>query len=141
MARKDDTAGEEPLRAPRRPLSMILLSILLGVEAALAAWLTIALLIDIITAGASSTISAIALLVLALLALAWVGGTLLGAVRLRSWSRSSAVTIQLMVLAFAVGSFEGIILSDLAGFPLLFLALAGVVLALLPPSVRSTSRG
>lgn len=114
----------------RPSATSLALSAVLVIECSLVAWLTILLIIDLVTTPSRLLASSLALLVIAILTIAWIAVTVIGALLGRSWSRSSSVTIQLVVLAVALGSFQGIVLEPLAGFPLLVLTLAGGALAL-----------
>jgi hypothetical protein len=127
-------------RSSHRPPLLIALAVLLFLEAALVIALTVWLLVDLLTETPQSFASAVAIFVLVALAAVWVTGTAIAALRGRSWSRASAVTIQILQIAVAVGSFQGIFARPDLGWALLVPALVGVVLALSPQVVRATTR-
>lgn len=135
----DDSAGPD---APsgRRPVPLVALAVLLFLEAAglvvLVAWLVL----ELITVGPQSFASAVAILVLALLATAWLIVTAVSTLRARSWIRASAVTWQVLQIAVAIGSFQGLYARPDLGWALLVPALVGIGLALSPAVIRATSR-
>lgn len=104
--------------------------------AALAAWL----LIELLTTAADTIGGGIAIVVLALIALGWVAATTLGAVRRRGWMRGSALTMQLVVMAVALGAFQGQYAVPDIGWALLAPALVAAVTLFLPSVVAVTRR-
>lgn len=80
---------------------------LLGLEAVavlgIAVWETVALF----GAGAGSVPSAVALIVMTLIAAAGLGAFAWGALTARSWGRSGGVVAQLLIIAVAVGAATG----------------------------------
>ncbi|GAA4768997.1 histidine kinase [Microbacterium gilvum] len=82
-------------------------SLLVGIEAAcvlaLAGWQVVALG----SADVTSYPSAIALLVLTLVGAAAVAAFAVGIARDRSWARSGAIVVQLLVVAVAIGAATG----------------------------------
>lgn len=127
--------------APARwPLSLVVLAVILLLEALLVTGLAVWLLIDLLTLTPDSYTTAIAVFVLAVLAAVWVIATLVGILRRRSWARASTVTIQILMLAVAVGSFQGLVARPDVGWALLIPAVVAGVLAVSPPVVRATAR-
>lgn len=104
--------------------------------AALAAWL----LIELLTTAADTIGGGIAIVVLALIALGWAAATTLGAVRRRGWMRGSALTMQLVVMAVALGAFQGQYAVPDIGWALLAPALVAAVTLFLPSVVAVTRR-
>ena len=139
MIRKHEGGIVHASRATRHSVSSRALAAVLVIEGGLVAWLTILLVVDLAVTPQRSIASSLALLVLAVLSLVWIAATVIGTLRGHAWSRASSVTIQLIVLAVSLGSFEGIVLQPIAGVPLLVLTLAGVALALfsVPPHSHS----
>lgn len=80
----------------------------------------------------------VSLLVSMVLCCVWLAATLVGAMRRSgSWVRGSAVTIHVLMLAAAVGVFQGLIGTPAIGVALLALAIIGFVSAILiGPSAR-----
>jgi hypothetical protein len=135
-----DHGGDHGRSTPIRPPLLIALAVLLFLEAALVAGLTVWLIVDLLTMAPDSFVSAVAIVVLVALAAVWVTATAIGALQARGWSRASAVTIQILQIAVAVGSFQGFYARPDIGWALLIPALAGIVLALTPQVVRATTR-
>jgi len=132
--------GDAPDARRAHPPLLIALAVLLGLEGLLVAAVAVWLLVELLTVRPESYASAVAILVLVVLAAVWVFATALGAVGGRGWSRGSAVTIQVLQIAVAVGCFQGLYAEPVLGWTLLLPALAGVVLALTPQVVRATAR-
>ena len=79
-------------------------------------------------------------IVLAILAAVWLIVTAVSTLRARSWIRASAVTWQVLQIAVAIGSFQGLYARPDLGWALLVPALVGIGLALSPGVIRATSR-
>ncbi|WP_434316749.1 hypothetical protein [Leifsonia sp. P73] len=84
--------------------------------------------------------TAVAITILVALGAAWLIVTLVGILRLHAWARASTVTIQILMIAVAVGSFEGLVARPDVGWALLVPAVVAGVLALAPSVVRATAR-
>jgi hypothetical protein len=125
---------------PSRPAGLVVLAVILFLEFALVAGLAVWLLVELLTVTPESYTTAVAILVLVVLAAAWVLVTALGILRRRPWARASAVTIQVLQLAVAVGCFQGLYARPDLGWALLVPALVAGVLALSPQVVRATAR-
>ena len=78
----------------------------------------------------------VALIVLAVLATAWVGATTVGFARRSGWARSSAVTWQVLQFAIAVGAVQGATANWIFALALGVPAVAAVLLSL-SPSARA----
>ena len=130
----------EEAPAPGRPPLLIALAALLFLEAAGAIVLVIWLVVELVTAGSASYASGIALVLLAALAAVWILFTAVSTLRLKSWVRASAVTWQVLQIAVAIGSFQGLYARPDLGWALLVPALVGIGLALSPSVVRATTR-
>jgi hypothetical protein len=133
-------APDEVSSAPARPPLLIALACLLFLEAAGAIALVVWLAFELVGAGPGSYASGTALLLLAVLAAVWILFTAISTLRLKSWVRASAVTWQVLQIAVAIGSFQGLYARPDLGWALLVPALAGIGLALAPSVVRATTR-
>ncbi|MWV50542.1 hypothetical protein GRS96_14810 [Rathayibacter sp. VKM Ac-2803] len=126
--------------AVARPPGLLVLIAVLALEtvgvAAVAAWL----LIELVTTTADTPGGGVAIVVLAVIALCWAAATTLGAVRRRSWMRGSALTMQLVQMAVALGAFQGQYAVPDVGWALLGPALVAVVAIFLPSVVAATRR-
>ncbi|WP_433862511.1 hypothetical protein [Streptomyces sp. L7] len=99
--------ASDPVR-PRPPL-LIALAVILTLEALLVTGLALWLLYELLTTTPYSYTTAIAFTILVMLGAAWLIVTLVGILRLNAWARASTVTIQILMIAVAVGSFEGLV--------------------------------
>ncbi|WP_241986747.1 hypothetical protein [Cryobacterium fucosi] len=122
-----------------RPRALLLLATLLAAEAALlwaaAAWLVL----ELIMATPVSLASALAILVLVLIAAAWVTAIAINSLRRRTWIRGAAVTWQLVQIAVAVGCFQGLYARADLGWALLLPSLAVLALLFMPRVIAATT--
>lgn len=119
---------------------LVVLAALLFLEALLVTGVAVWLLVELLTVTPQSFASAVAIVVLVVLAAIWVVATAIGALRAQNWSRASAVTIQILQIAIAIGSFQGLYARPDLGWALLVPAVAGIVLAVSPSVVKATTR-
>ncbi|RZU64400.1 hypothetical protein EV379_0695 [Microterricola gilva] len=115
---------------------MVLLFALLFAEAALMLAAVMWLVFELLTEQPASFVSAVAILVLTIVAFVFVTAIAIGAVRRRSWIRGAAISWQLMQVAVAVGCFQGIYARPELGWALLAPSLIVIVL-LLAPGIRN----
>ncbi|MBX3092540.1 MAG: hypothetical protein KF801_08515 [Cryobacterium sp.] len=118
---------------------MIALAIVLFLEAAVLAVVAGTLVYDLIAEVPTSYASAIGILILVIAAAAWLVLIGIGALRARPWVRAAALTWQVLQLAVAIGSFQGVFArADIAWF---LLVPAVIAIALLfARSVMSATR-
>lgn len=129
----------DPVRS--RPPLLIVLAVILTLEGLLVTGLVLWLLYELLTTTPHSYTTSVAITILVALAAAWLIVTLTGVLRLHAWARASTVTIQILMIAVAVGSFEGLVGgSPGIGWALLVPAVVAGVLALAPSVVRATAR-
>ncbi|WP_285113847.1 hypothetical protein [Leifsonia sp. fls2-241-R2A-40a] len=135
------STGPEGAHVPpaRSPL-LIVLAAILALEAVLVVALAVWLLVELLTEKPASYPSAVAIVVLVFLAAAWVIATLAGILRRRGWARASALTIQILQLAIAVGCFQGLYAQPVLGWALLVPAVIAGLLAVSPAVARATAR-
>lgn len=124
-----DEAVSEPRATGRRHPFVLALIALVGAECALLAVATIYLVIEIITAPASSVVSAVALTALTAIAAVWLFVITVNIARGRAWTRGATVVWQVLQIAVAIGSFQGLFARPDIGWLLLVPSL--VVLGLL----------
>ena len=132
--RSDARAGS------RRPPLLVLLTVLLFLECALLAATAVLLLIELLTARPDSYASAVAILLLAAAAAIWLGVTAFSTLRGKPWVRGAAVVWQLLQIAVAIGSFQGLFARADVGWLLLVPALLALVLLFTPSVVAATTR-
>lgn len=107
-----------PGRAPRSR-ALIALVVLLAAEAALL-WAVVGwLILELLTEQPSSYASALAILVIVLIAAVWVSAITVATLRGRSWIRAAAVTWQLVQVFIAIGCFQGLYARPDLGWALL----------------------
>jgi hypothetical protein len=123
-----------------RPPFLIALTVILALEALLVLALAVWLVVELLTETPQSYPSAVAIVVLVVLAAAWLIATVVGIARRRSWARASALTIQILQLAVAVGCFQGFYARPDVGWALLIPAVVAGVLAVSPSVVGATAR-
>ena len=82
--------------------------------------------------------SAIAILVLLLIAATWVSAIALNVLRHRSWIRGAAVTWQLVQIAVAFGAFQGMYARPDIGWALLVPSIVVIVLLFVPSVMAAT---
>ncbi|QHC67211.1 hypothetical protein GSU68_11990 [Rathayibacter sp. VKM Ac-2759] len=122
------------------PLGLLVLIVVLALETVGVGAVTAWLLIELVTTTADTVGGGVAIVVLAVIALGWVVATTLGAIRRRSWMRGSALTMQLVLMAVALGAFQGQYAVPDVGWALLAPALVAVVTIFLPSVVAATRR-
>jgi hypothetical protein len=133
---QDGPAGP---RRGRRSRAHNALVFLLGVEAALL-WAVVAwLILELLTDQPSSFASALAILLIALIAAAWVTTITVATLRGRSWIRAAAVTWQLVQVFIAIGAFQGLYARPDLGFALLVPSVLVVVLLFTRSVVEATT--
>lgn len=125
---------------PSRPPLLTVLTVILSLETVLVVGVACWLVYELLTQTPESYPSAVAIVVLVLLAAAWLIATLVGILRRRSWARASALTIQILQLAVAVGCFQGFYARPDVGWALLVPAVVAGILAVSPAVVRATAR-
>lgn len=124
---------------PRRsPLIVAYLGVLFA-EAGMLIVATVFLVVEVLVASADSLTSAIALTVLTALASAWLVVIAVQSVAGFAWTRSAAIVWQILQLAIAVGSFQGMFAEPGIGWILLLLSLVALVLAFSRPVIDATS--
>ena len=123
-----------------RPPLLVVLAVIVALEALLVAGLALWLLLELLTQRPQSYTTAVAITVLVALGAAWTIVTLVGILRLHAWARASIITIQILMIAVAVGSFQGLVARPDVGWALLVPAVLAGVLALTPSVVRATAR-
>jgi hypothetical protein len=123
----------------RHPL-VIALSVLLWLECAFLAFLTVFLIVELVVGNPASYATAVAILVLAALAAVWLGALAFNAVRRRPWVRAGALVWQVLQIVLAVASFQGLFYRQDVGWLLLIPSIVVLVLLFTPPVVAATSR-
>jgi Tfp pilus assembly protein PilN len=132
---------DNPVSTPHRPKLFRLLLGLLLLELAMIAVLTIVLLVELFIDQPESLATAVALLVLAAIATAWLTAVAIGAIRGQAWIRGAAIVWQVLQFAVGLGAVQGVF-SDSAsvwGWLLIAVAVGTFVLLFAPSVVAHTS--
>ncbi|HEV7949780.1 MAG TPA: hypothetical protein VGP24_08435 [Glaciihabitans sp.] len=113
---------------------------ILFAECALVGAATVYLIIEILVDTPASMASAIALTVCAAIATVWVAAIAIHTLKGQPWIRGAAVVWQILQIAVAVGSFQGIFPRPDIGWMLLIPSLAVLVLLFTKPVLAATTR-
>jgi hypothetical protein len=134
-------APETSGRQGRRPPALLALAGIVALEAlamiVIAVWLIVELLID----TPQSLASALALLVLAAVAAAFLVAAVLGILRRAGWIRGAVLTWQVVQLAVALGAFQGALARPDVGWLLLVPSVVAILLMFSPSVTRALRRG
>ena len=135
--------SQDGLDAPqpaRRSRALIALALLLAAEAALLWAAVVWLILELLTDQPTSLASALAILVLTVVAALWVSAIVVGTLRGRTWIRAAAVTWQLVQVFVAIGCFQGLYARPDLGWALLIPSVLVIVLLFTRSVVEATSR-
>jgi hypothetical protein len=135
-----DLHGTDVASDARRSRSITALAAVLWLEAVAIAAATIYLGVEILTAPASSLPSAIALAAVAAIAAVWVAVIAIHVVRGNAWVRGASIVLQVLIIAIAVGSFQGKGAVPGIGVALLVPAIVVLILVFSKDVVAHTSR-
>ena len=125
--------------AVRRTRAVVLLAAILFAEAALLWAAVVWLIIELLIETPTSLATAFAILVLVLIAALWVSAIAVNSLRRRSWIRGAAVTWQLVQIAVAIGSFQGLYARPDLGWALLLPSVVVLVLLFQPRVIAETT--
>lgn len=114
--------------------------ILLFLECLLLGAAAVYLLVELLIDTPLSYASAIAILVLAVVAAAWVGLIAVHTLHGRPWVRGAAVVWQVLQLSIGVGSLQGLLARPEIGWPLILVAAAVLILLFTRPVLDATTR-
>ena len=90
------------------PRLLVALAVVLFFEAAVLSFVAGVLVYDLVAEVPTSFASAVGILILVVIAAVWLVVVGFGALRARPWVRAAALTWQVLQLAVAIGSFQGI---------------------------------
>jgi hypothetical protein len=130
---------EQPRAARRHPLVVVLAAVVFA-ECALLIAATLFLVVELIVATPSSYPSAVALTVLTTIAAIWLGLIAVNILRGRAWVRGATVVWQVLQIAVAIGSFQGLFARPDIGWALLLPALLALGLVFTKPVIAATGR-
>lgn len=95
------------MNAGKRPIQVLMLAALLGLESLVLGVASVFLAVELVVDVPASYPSAVALLVLAVIATVWLVALLVHVLRGAAWTRAGIVVWQVLQLAIAVGLFQG----------------------------------
>ncbi len=113
---------------------------MLAVDALLIAGALAYLVVELLIERPDSLATAVAITVIVALALVGAVAVIVHLARGRAWARSGTLVWQVLQIALALGSFQGLFARNDIGWLLLAPALAAIVLLFLPPVVAATGR-
>ena len=138
-----EPSSDQPVEPekPRRPAGVRVLVLLLAAEAALL-WAAVGwLILELLTDQPSSFASAVAILVITVVAALWVSTITVATLRGRSWIRAAAVTWQLVQVFIAIGCFQGLYARPDLGWALLVPSVLVIVLLFTRSVIEATRPG
>jgi hypothetical protein len=124
-------------KSVRHPLVTTLVAVLFLECAAITA-AVIFLILELLIATPDSAVSAIALAVVTALAAVWVAVIGVHTLRGNAWIRGAAITVQVLFIAIAIGSFQGFLPRPDIGWLLLLPAVTVIVLLFTKPVRHAT---
>lgn len=139
-ASSDETRSDGSSAPSTRPPQLVILVILLFIECVLVSAAAAYLLVELLVDTPQSYASAIAILVLTVLAAGWVGMIALHTLRRRSWTRGATVVWQVLQASVGLGSLQGLFARPEIGWPLIILSLAVLILLFTKPVLDATGR-
>ena len=125
-------------KASRRPPLLVLLALLVFAECALLAAIAVVFIIQLLVSRPDSYASAIAIVLLVVLAAIWLGIVGVNTLRGRSWIRGAVATWQVLQIAIGITSFQGTFGRADIGWFLVIPAALGMVLLFTPSVVAAT---
>lgn len=133
-----DAAG--PGRDPLRSRALRVLVAILFAEAVVLAALTAFLLFEILTETPDSYAAAAGITALSAIAAVWVAIIAINTLRGFAWVRGAIVTLHVLQIAVAIGSFQGLFARADIGWLLLLPALVVLGLLFSKPVMAATAR-
>ena len=135
----ENTSTDGAARGTRHPLIWALAAIVFA-EFLLLVGATGFLVIELFVATPSSFPTAIALTVVVAIAAVWLAVITVNILRCEHWVRSAALVWQVLQIAVAIGSFQGLFARQDIGWALLIPAVVVLILLFTPPVIRATSQ-
>mgnify|MGYP003446167315 FL=1 len=123
------------------PRLLVALAVVLFFEAAVLSFVAGVLVYDLVAEVPTSFASAVGILILVVIAAVWLVVVGFGALRARPWVRAAALTWQVLQLAVAIGSFQGMFARDDIAWFLLVPAVIVIALLFTRSVMTATRRG
>lgn len=119
--------------SPGVKAALVVVSAILVLEALALLGVVVWLVVDLLALQPSSYATAIALIVVVLIAVAWVSAVAIGSLRRAPWTRAGAIVWQILQVSIAVGAFQGLFARPDVGWLLLVPAIVVIGLLLWTP--------
>lgn len=126
------------MKNPVRPPFFWGLAAMLTIELAAVATVAVVLLIDLVLFEATSLATALALIVVVLIATGWMAATVVGLLRGQAWVRASAIVWQVLQFAIGLGALQGTFAQPAWGWPIIAVSVVTFLLLFAPSVVRAT---
>jgi len=136
---RENTSAGEADRGRRHPLILVL-AVIVFAEFLLLVAATGFLVIELFVATPSSFPTAIALTVVVAIAAVWLAVITVNILQRQSWVRSAALVWQVLQIAVAIGSFQGLFARQDIGWLLLIPAVVAIILLFTRPVIEATAR-
>jgi hypothetical protein len=118
----------------------VILAILLFIEFLLVGAGAVYLLVELLIETPTSLASAIAIMVLTILAAVWVLMIALHTLRGRAWTRGATVVWQVLQASVGIGCLQGLFARPDLGWPLIILSVVVLVLLFTKSVIAATAR-
>lgn len=122
----------------RHPTVLVVVTVLLLEAAALAA-ATVYFVVELLVDRPSSVGSALAITAVIAAGAVWVAFIAFGVLRGQAWTRAATVVVQVLVIAIAIGTFQGSDPQPVLGVAMLVPAVIALVLLFSKPVLAATS--
>ncbi|WP_240605958.1 hypothetical protein [Planctomonas deserti] len=136
----DGNLPETPRWQGGRPPALLALAAIVALEAAAMAAIAVWLIVELLVETPRSLASALALVVMAAGASAFLVAVVIGALRRAGWIRGAIVTWQIVQIAVAIGALQGTFARPDIGWLILAPSIAAILLTVSPTVSRALAR-
>jgi hypothetical protein len=126
--------------AARKPVELVILSVLVSLEAITLAVATIWLISRFFVEEAENVAGAALIILITAIVTAWITITAVNTWRAKPWVRGAILTWQVLQIAVAVGAFQGIYAQPAVGWAILVPSLVAAGLLFTPRVLELTTR-
>lgn len=134
----DEPRSNGSISPVKRHWAVVALVAILVLETVALAGAAVYFVIELLVARPTSFASAVGITVIIAIAALWVGFIARGVLRGQSWTRAATVVVQILLIAIAVGSFQGVNPRPDLGFAVLVPAALALVLLFSRPVHAAT---
>ena len=131
-------AEQQTNRSSRHP-AVTALVVVLALESAALAAAAVYFVVELLVATPSSVASAVGITVIIAVGALWVAFIAVGVLRAQAWTRAAVITVQVLIGAIAIGSFQGPTPRADLGVILLVPVLVALVLLFQKPVLAATT--